>query len=51
MGRIVFGLVKILCLCIGEFQGQEIGVYWLGIRISGSRLEGEGYRVFFQRGI
>jgi hypothetical protein len=32
MGRETFGLVKVLCPNIGEYQGQEVGVGGLGSR-------------------
>jgi len=38
MGREALGLSKIICLSIGECQGQEMGVGGLGSRARG------GYR-------
>jgi hypothetical protein len=38
MGGEALGLVKIICPCTGECQGQEAGVGGLGSRA------GEGYR-------
>jgi hypothetical protein len=40
MGGEALGLVKIICPSIGECQGQEAGVGWLGSRAGGGAEQG-----------
>jgi hypothetical protein len=44
MGGQALGLVKVLCPCIGEFQGQEAGVDELGSKERGYGIFGEETR-------